>query len=343
MKHLAAFKAEIDHELARFLTDAAHTATVPVFKALIQNLATVAARGGKRLRPYLAYVSYTAYGGRNHQRILRIGTALELIHTFLLIHDDVIDEDTLRHGGPNLTGTYEKQIGRHQAESVAIIGGDLACLYADQLLLEANLAPETYLAVKRLLLDVTATTLAGELMDIAFTWPGGQPTSERVIAMYGLKTARYSITGPFQVGALLAGASLPELRRIERFTAPFGIAYQLHDDELGIFGDESKTGKSVLTDIRQGKQTPLYLLARQQASPSQKAVLNRYYGKANATHQGLEAIRKVFRETGALESVGKLRQDYQRVAQHALAELSIEARARSVVSVLMQSMSARHH
>lgn len=339
MESVAEYKKALDRRLFAFF--ATKHSDQPLFQELALELHRLVGRGGKRLRPYLSYLSYTLYGGQDRALALTVGAAIELIHSFLLIHDDIIDHDLLRYGGPNLTGVYAQKLPVHAAEGVALIGGDLAFLYAQELLLQASLDPIRQRQLTTLLLDVITTTIAGELSDMSLTWPKSTPSIKKVLAMYALKTARYSITGPLQAGGILAGVKAAELRRLEQFAQPFGIAYQLHDDFLGLFGEEARTGKSVRSDASQGKQTVLYLMAIERANHIQKRFLARWYGNPAITKAALSELRHIFQATGAVQAAQALMREQQSQAELALTRLHLDQASKQLLSGLVTQMLER--
>ena len=320
-------------------------ATHPEFGILLDELRGLMERGGKRLRPYLAYVSYAGYGGSDISQAVDIGVALELTHLFLLIHDDIIDQDTVRYGGPNLTGVYKERLGkrlssllaRQAAEGAALLGGDVSFMLAQRTVQESGLNASLETEVLRLLNRMTLDVAAGELLDLILPLESdGSLTFEQVEAIYVSKTAGYSVVVPLQLGNLLAGGSETERQALARFGTPLGVAYQIQDDILGMFGDEAKLGKSNLSDMRQGKHTPLYVHAMEHASAAQINVLHNAYGSAEAGTAELAAVRGVMVESGALERTQDMMRDYAGQARAALASLSLSHEARDALSSTLE-------
>src|SRR5699024_1807756 len=236
-----------------------------------------ATEGGKRARPVLLLATHEAFGGGRHEAAVQVGAALELLHTSFVIQDDVIDGDETRRGAPNLPGSGAAE-AREQGASPAgsrrlgvaagILAGDLGLVAALRAVARCD-APGP--VVDRLL-DLFESTLhtsaAGELADVRLQLtPAAQPAALRdALAVAELKTAAYSFQLPLHAGALLAGARPAPLTALDEVGALLGIGFQLIDDLLGVFGDEQRTGKSALGDLREGKRTALIAHASTTAS-----------------------------------------------------------------------------
>lgn len=242
--------------------------------------------GGKRLRPAMVHLAYVAYGGSNETEApLVAGCAVELLHTALLVHDDIIDRDTLRYGIKNVTGqyldSYATDIGderekRHFAEGAALLAGDLLLAEAHRLIASiTGVTPAAREAATACFAEAVFAVCGGELVD---TESAFLDTQVPALVMNEYKTASYSFVGPLLVGASLAGATAVQLDGLRQFARPFGVAYQLQDDLLGVFGDQATTGKSTIGDIREGKRTFMVEQFKRLATEEQKAVFYQVFG-----------------------------------------------------------------
>jgi geranylgeranyl diphosphate synthase type II len=263
--------------------------------------------GGKLLRPRLALAAYLGYGGTDLDGVAPVAAAQELLHTAMVVHDDVLDHDELRRGRPNLAGGRRAELAdvgvvgaaaENQVLAAALLGGDLALTGAFDLVARAPIAPELRLGAVVLLARSVTTTIGGELLDIAAELTG--PLHVDALLIAELKTAAYTCSGPLMVGALLAGADEQARAQLERLGTALGVAFQLIDDELGVFGDPDQTGKSVLSDIREGKRTELLRLAYLLADGDGRAVLDRYVGDPDLDDDGAARVRAVIADSGAL-------------------------------------------
>lgn len=227
-------------------------------------------RGGKRFRSGLVLGAHAALGAPRPEAAVAVAAAFELLHTAFLVHDDLIDGDTVRRGEPNLAETARRDAlaaGRDAAAAerwslaAAVLAGDLALAQAHRLVGSVD-AP---VAVRRALVDLLDETLhvsaGGELEDTAAGLGLIVPSLDRAVRIAESKTAMYSFRAPLRAGALLAGADPDLVAELDSQGRLLGRAFQLVDDLLGVFAPESEIGKSNLSDLREGKRTPLMLHA----------------------------------------------------------------------------------
>ncbi|MEU0130842.1 MULTISPECIES: polyprenyl synthetase family protein [unclassified Streptomyces] len=271
--------------------------------------------GGKRLRSRLCLHGWQAAGATGDPAAaVRAAASLELFQLFALIHDDVMDDSDIRRGQPSahraLATTYTEGGGRHdRAEAhglgAAVLLGDLALVWSDELLETAGAAPDRLAQVRPLLAKMRSEVMYGQLLDLQTTGrlSGDVGTPLRIIRY---KTAKYTIERPLHIGAALAGGAPPVLEACTAFGIPLGEAFQLRDDLLGVFGDSADTGKSVLDDLRAGKGTVLMALAVQRASPSELSTLRRLVGRSDLDEDQAEVIRTILSSTGARARVEEM-------------------------------------
>lgn len=266
--------------------------------------------GGKLMRPRLAAAAYLGLGGTDPLAAAHVAAAHELLHTAMLVHDDLLDHDEVRRGHPNVAGRARARLdgagvpapaAREQAGAAALLAGDAALAQSFALLAAASAPPTALGELVRLLADGVSTTVAGELLDVRGALQA--PADVDALLVAELKTAAYSFRVPLESGAVLAGATSEQRRALAGFGTALGVAYQLVDDELGVVGDPAVTGKSVLSDLREGKRTQLLRVAWQRADAAQAAVLRAHVGDPGLDECGAAAVRDVLRETGALDDV----------------------------------------
>lgn len=272
--------------------------------------------GGKRVRPGILMTAYQHLGGTDIGAAARVGAAFELLHTALIIHDDVIDLDFVRRGQDNVSGVYRslaevagqtREAARHRGMSTGIIAGDLALTGAFRMLDTVDTDPETRLRLAEILDEAVFASAAGELIDVNFSFAPGAPPVSEILDMERLKTAVYSFEAPLQAGAVLAGANDDVVATLGDFGRDTGIAYQLVDDLLGVFGKESATGKSNLGDLREGKRTVLISHAAQGPCWDDLADL---IGNPDLTPEGADRAREVLIRCGARDYARSLAEDY---------------------------------
>lgn len=270
------------------------------------DLAEISA-GGKRMRGFLVYLGYligrpslkASDGKWSMNKILPISLAVEIIHTFLLIHDDVIDKSDTRRGKMTIHKRYEVIFGKHYGMSQAIVVGDIACFEALDLVNSSRFNSQEKIKCFGQINKVILETAYGEALDVENSYKDAKIGAIRLVT--GLKTARYSFVGPLTIGAMLGGAGKAQIKAIEKFGLEVGFAFQLQDDLLGVFGDEKVLGKSTLSDMREGKNTMLIYKTREMASSSDKKFLGKVWGKRTSGVWELEAVKKIIKSSGAYD------------------------------------------
>ncbi|MFZ2189078.1 MAG: polyprenyl synthetase family protein [Candidatus Moraniibacteriota bacterium] len=326
---LKAYKKRLDPHLKEyFLTKIIQAKKVdPLAVKTIKIIEKFVLSGGKRVRPALTYYGYLAAGGKDDKKIVKASMAIELVHAFLLIHDDIIDRDDTRHGIETVHKTYYKWGKRlrlsdseamHFGNSMAIVTGDYAHAMASQILYDIDFEPKIILSALRRIQIIVARTIPGEMVDVLMGAKGAATEGE-IARMHEGKTACYTFEGPLHLGAVLAGQE-NNSKLLEAFSAyslPVGKAFQIRDDILGVFGDEKKLGKSVGADIIEGKQTLLVFKALQTGDARQVDRIRRLLGKKDLTKGEIGEFRKIIRETGSL--------DYSRELAEKLVAISLRA------------------
>ena len=298
--------------------------------------------GGKRLRPKMTYITYAAYGGQDIDAIAPIAAAQELLHLSLLIHDDVIDRDYRRYGVLNITGSYKEHYDNlglddttktHYAQGAAILGGDLLISGAYQLIASSKISPELKEQVNTVLGRAIFEVAGGELLDTESAFRPKNEIDSLAIARY--KTAGYSFIGPLLSGALLAGASKEQCDVVRDFATNLGIAYQLQDDILGVYGDENETGKSSISDIVEGKHT--FLVDSFYALTSQEQVLefNKYFGNKDASREQIDIVKQLIVISGALDLTQKKLNEYESFARENLDQMDISSDSKATFEDLI--------
>lgn len=280
----------------------------PVAEEAVEMIKDYTLSGGKRIRPAMMYFGFLAAGGQDGEKILKVSMSMELLHSFLLIHDDIIDKDASRHGVATIHERYKK-IGKkyslakdseHFGNSMAIISGDMAASMACDIIFNSEFSAETIVRVLDKLQKIVFVTIPGEMIDVIMSH-AGEGTEEQILKMHEGKTARYTFEGPLHLGALLAGADEAMLRNFSAYALPLGKAFQIKDDILGVFGNEKKLGKPVGSDIIEGKQTLLLLKALENGSREQKKAIKSYLENQNVFEKEIEDFRRIVKDTGSLE------------------------------------------
>jgi geranylgeranyl diphosphate synthase, type I len=296
-------RGRIDAVLGEFLTERRATLAEahPVAAGLADELMRVIDAGGKRLRPMFCYWGFRAGGGEDGEPIVRAAASLELLHTFAIIHDDVMDRSALRRGQPASHIQMAAEGDGHAGVSAAILAGDLALSLSDELFCEAGFPAERFLAGFRWYNRMRTEVVAGQYLDLVAS-KGPAPAEAMVRRIARLKSGGYTVEKPLLIGAALAGPA-PEIEAaLSGFGATLGEAFQLRDDVLGAFGDPAETGKDADGDLREGKRTLLVSRALAACSPKERAFVEAHLGRPDLSAAGADAIRQIMRSSGALDS-----------------------------------------
>lgn len=331
--------ALLDSETARW------TALDDELAAPFASLRTLVLSGGKRLRPAFCHWGFVGAGGDGDDAlVVDAGAAFELLHAFALFHDDVMDGSSTRRGVRTthlcFADRHDEGAWRGEArrfgEGVAILVGDLAFVYADELLHGAPRPAWKLWNELRIELNV------GQYLDIVGTVRGerNRAAAER-IARY--KSGKYTVERPLHLGAALAAPDRPELlAQLSAYGLPLGDAFQLRDDVLGAFGDEARTGKPVGDDLREGKPTPLLAEATARATAAQRTLLERV-GRPDLTDDEVAALQQVLVDTGALAELEEIIERLTNDAIDALDRADITDDARKELTELAHYVAWREH
>ncbi len=348
-------RARLDGALADFLDGKrAAAAGAPEARELVEGVAQLAMQGGKRLRPALVWAGYRAGGGRRDEAVLPLALSTELLHTYLLIHDDIMDHAEVRRGQPaahvRFREAHREQGLRGDAgefgRSAAILAGDLANTWAVELFATAAAAvgePERRRALWECFSAMAEEVIAGQYLEIqvALRPLAEAATEEELLRVLRGKSGRYTAERPLQLGALLAGAPEPLLAALSRYGAAVGEAFQLQDDLLGTFGDAATVGKPVGADLREGKYTFLVDHALRAASAAERQVLAGALGDPDLTPERLARVRRVLEETGSRAKVEAMVETRLRAAAAALDGLPLAAEGRVFLEGLLDSLWER--
>ncbi|SCL23766.1 geranylgeranyl diphosphate synthase, type I [Micromonospora nigra] len=307
--------------------------------------------GGKRVRPTFAYWGWHGVVGRAEPvtPVLPALAALELLHTFALVHDDVMDASATRRGRPtahvavaaqHAAAGHRGDSGRF-GETVAVLIGDLCMVWADRLLAHAAVPPARLLDVRRCYDQMRVETVAGQYLDVLGENDPATWSVDRALRVARYKTASYTVQRPLLFGACLAGvaADAPLIAAYTRYGLAVGEAFQLCDDLLGVYGDPATTGKPAGDDLRTGKPTALLMLARQLARPGQRRALDR--AGADVGDREITRLAELVADTGAVARVERMIDERVAEALTALDSAAIDETARTALTGLATAATHR--
>jgi geranylgeranyl diphosphate synthase type I len=271
----------------------------------IDEIARLVLAGGKRLRPAFCFWGFVGAGGDpTDELVIDAGAALELLHAFALFHDDVMDGSLTRRGEPTTNAKFEARHGveklagesRRFGDGVAILVGDLAYVYSDQLM--RNASPQAWIIWNELRIELNF----GQYLDMLGS-AMNERRREKAERICRYKSGKYTIERPLHLGALLAAPTRNDLIPVlSTYGLPLGDAFQMRDDVLGAFGDTAITGKPVGDDLREGKPTPLMAIATARANAAQLKELQ-LVGNQDLSPEQIARVQEVIRETGALDEL----------------------------------------
>lgn len=273
---------------------------------LWRSVSKLVETGGKRFRPYMSILAYQAFSGKDASSIIPIVSSQELLHLSLLIHDDIIDRDLVRYGIDNISGQYQKTYSEfvhnteeldHYSDSAALLAGDLLISSSYELLV-TNSPNDKIKELVKVFEEAIFFVAGGELLDTESAF-----ISENIaLTTNELKTAHYSFVAPLLIGAILAGADSKSKTTIKEVAILIGTAYQLVDDEIGLFGDQKITGKTNYGDISEGKKTFMIEQFNELANQNDKNEFEKYFGNRDLQHHEAVMARELIVKSGARQA-----------------------------------------
>ncbi|TDD82448.1 polyprenyl synthetase family protein [Actinomadura rubrisoli] len=304
--------------------------------------------GGKRLRPAFCYWGWRAAGGGSDGGIVAAAASLELLQASALIHDDVMDSSDTRRGQPSVHRRFEA-LHRAQGwpgdatafgEGTAILLGDLCLAWSGEMFETCGL-DDARRRRGRAVYDLMRTeVMCGQYLDM-LEGTRGEATVDTALRVVEFKSAKYTIERPLHLGAALAGADPRVTAALTGYGLPLGIAFQLRDDVLGVFGDPAETGKPAGDDLREGKRTVLVALSLERAGPAQAAALRRRLGDPALDRPGVDELRTIIEETGGLAACEAMIERYTGEAGRALASAPFPDEARDALAGLTVAATTR--
>lgn len=310
VEQLTQYKKKIDTDIAQFCESAleqTHESFGEYPTEAVKAYCSLLSRGGKRIRGALTMNAYFMLGGKDNRVALEAARAIEMLHAYILMVDDIQDRSEVRRGGPTahvqLRNYHEtrhlKDDAQHFGESIAMNGFLFGSHSALNVLADLKIDPKLRLAAIKNVNEHFIATAHGQSLDI-FNEVVETADESAVDNVLLWKTAFYTFMNPLQLGAIIAGASVEDLKQLEAYSLNAGRVFQITDDILGIFSEEASSGKSPLDDIKEGKRTLLTVKALELAPKADAYFLEQMLGNKNLTQSEFHQCRAIIEDSGAL-------------------------------------------
>ena len=314
-------------------------------------------RDGKRIRGTMIKLGEKIAAGHD-QYFLEVAAAYELFQTAILIHDDIIDRSETRRGRKTIHAqSAETQLARepdtekarHYGISRAICIGDYGMFEANYQLAHSHVDDTTKVRLLKEFANIQLITLEGEITDVMLPYQPINPAQNyddytyAVDQIYRDKTAWYTLAGPLAIGAICGGGSFELETKLRDIAIPLGIAFQIKDDLLGMYGSDELLGKPAISDLHEAKQTLTYGYAYKKASPQQRETLDRLYGKQDATEKDLQTVREIFTATGAKEFSEKKIAELSQESLDLVEELDTDSQCKALLRGLVYYLLVRKY
>ena len=301
-------RSAVEEELSIFLNrESAYLNSISSdLSPVSDSLTSFLLDSGKRLRPLFAYAGLAAAGGNLEKSATRAMAALELLQACALIHDDLMDGSDTRRGKPSIHRHFESVHVQEQLDgfapqyglSAAVLLGDLALVWSDQMLNTAGLTTEQYARVMPFYNEMRVELMAGQFLDI-HEQTQKDTSVDRSMKIARYKSGKYTIERPLHLGAAMTSSSKDVTDALSAYGLPLGEAFQLRDDLLGVFGDPSVTGKPAGDDLREGKRTVLIAMTNERQSDAQREMARKFFGKPDIDAAGVAILQEIIESTGA--------------------------------------------
>lgn len=284
---------------------------------------------GKMIRGGLVLFLYEAYRGELRDDVVGVAAAVEILHSSILIHDDIMDNDVLRRGKPTIFSQYQSLGERDNflqsynfGMSMGICAGDEGFFLAFQMLCLVEDRSVRQTIIELCLKEMRSVVLA-QMQDVYSGHAKESVSEEEIEKLYRYKTGRYTFSLPLVLGAVLAGQSADTLAQLELLGETVGILFQLRDDELSLFGTKEVTGKPEGSDIRENKKTLYRLYLFEKALPGQRKELEKIFGKGEITPEQLAYVRELIVDLSVQEMIDKRAQNLHNKAKDIIMMLDL--------------------
>ncbi len=346
------YQQKIEAEIENFLKEQKERAAAIGWEnqKFTEHLQEFNQRPSKKIRPLLVILGYRLFSSKNNlseKSLISLASSLEFIHNFLLIHDDIIDQSELRRKKPVLQKTFQKhffsnrQESRHFGLSLALLAGDLNCSFGwEKIINQPELNAEQKIKLLQELANLLFTVTHGEILDVVNQYKLNTPLKE-IKQIYLYKTAYYSFYHPLRFGGLIAEAKEKSLQLLKDYALNLGIAFQIQDDLLDIFGKEKISGKKLGNDLQEKKKTLLLYQTWEKCSPKEKKDLDKIFLKKKVNRQDVALFQKIAENCGAKEYCEKEIKKLTQKAKNSLKKVSLPNQEKEILFSLADYLQKR--
>ena len=301
-------KKEIEQELIWILQDIDKTYSLSKISPLLFNsIKDFLLRDGKRIRPILFCIGYLGFTKKPALHLYKGALSWELLHDFLLVHDDIIDKSNTRRGKPSMHQMLNKYLKDYKnlkfnGQDLAIVIGDIMYAFAINALLSIKQKASRKEQALKKFIEAAIYTGSGEFIELLYGLENLEKIKkEQIYRIYDYKTAHYTFAAPLATGAILAGANKGQIDKLLKYGMCLGRAFQIKDDILGLFSEEKRIGKSILSDLQEAKKTILIWYAYNNSTEKNKSTIRMIFTKKRINKTDLMKIRKLVSISGALD------------------------------------------
>ncbi len=340
------YRKKIDGEIIKYFNEKFSEVKDDLSKNAIDLIRDFTVNGGKRLRPVFMILGHNLFKNEN-ENIFRASISIELAQSYLIIHDDVIDQSDVRRGRPAMHVAIRNRLldgterSKRMGEGLAIVAGDLAEAYAHESLLTSDFGSSEIIRADLELTKTIETTGYGQFLDIMSTVLDSFCVND-LMRLHLWKTAKYTLEGPLSMGAILSGTR-KDIFPLKSYGKLLGIAFQLKDDILGLFGDEKVIGKSIFSDVNEGKKTLLMLKAIEFSNDSDRKFIGESLKSGNISRNDFERLKKIVMDSGSYDYSLMLMKRLVGGARLYLEQVDGNSVTKSVLNWLSDYMINRDH
>ncbi|MCU0651842.1 MAG: polyprenyl synthetase family protein [Candidatus Omnitrophica bacterium] len=338
-------KKKIEQELKKFVIELDKQYSLNKLSPLLFNsIKEFILRDGKRVRPTLLVIGYLGFSKKIASGLYTSALSIELLHDFMLVHDDIIDKSDTRRNKPSMHKRLNDYLSHYKGnkfsgEDLAIVAGDVMYAMGLNAFLSINENKERKEQALKQLIEAALYTGGGEFIELIYGLKNIEKiTRDDIYKIYDYKTATYTFAAPLAIGAILGGATKAQSEKLFQYGIQLGRAFQIKDDVLGMFADEKKIGKSTLTDLQEAKKTILIWYAYNHSDKKNKTAIKNILSKEKTHLSDLKKMRTIIIQSKALDYAKKEVADALKSSQIIIASSKIKPQYKTFLNMYSQDL-----